>query len=98
MVMYDIGNRESFQSCVKWYTAVRNACAMNESMLGVLVGNKADLREGPPPTQAEVGKSDATKMSADLGVPYFELSAVSYDIQLTNSNSVVLNIIFVYVL
>lgn len=78
MVMYDIGNRESFQSCVKWYTAVRNACAMNESMLGVLVGSKADLREGPPPTQAEVGKSDANKMAADLGLPYFELSAVSH--------------------
>lgn len=56
--MYDISNRESFQSCVKWHSSVRNACAMNESMLGVLVGGKSDMRDGPPPTRAEVRKRD----------------------------------------
>ena len=75
MVVYDVSNRDSFQSCPKWYNAVRGS--MNESMLGVLVGNKADYREGPPPTRAEVGRSDAVRMAADLALPYFETSAVS---------------------
>lgn len=75
IAIYDIGNRESFQSCVKWYSAVCKACSKNDSMLGALVGNKADYRDGPPPTRAEIGRSDAVKMAADLRLPYFETSA-----------------------
>ncbi len=44
--------------------------------IGVLVGNKSDLRDGTIDSRAEVMSSDAKNLSAGLGLQFFETSAV----------------------
>ena len=46
--MYDVSNRESFQSVQKWLQHVRSVrpSTGGGALPGVLVANKVDLREG----------------------------------------------------
>ncbi len=46
-------------------------------MFGVLVGCKADLRDESGPSA--VSKGDAVRAASDLGLTYFETSAVRSD-------------------
>jgi hypothetical protein len=46
-------------------------------MIGCLVGNKVDYRDGTPDSRAEVVFDDANQMASELGLTYFETSAVS---------------------
>lgn len=45
-------------------------------MLGVLVGNKCELRDGTTESRAEVTKDEAAHAASELGLAYFETSAV----------------------
>lgn len=46
-VVYDVSNRDSFESCGRWLQGVRAALPSAATPLpGVLVANKAELREG----------------------------------------------------
>ena len=48
MCVYDVSNRESFQSVQKWHMQVRSVrqTSSGGALPGVLVANKVDLREG----------------------------------------------------
>lgn len=76
MVVYDVSNMESLQSCSRWLSSVRDRPS-NQRMIGALVGNKCDFREGGIDSRADVVKEDAHRLAADLGVAYFETSAAS---------------------
>ncbi len=83
MVTYSIANRESLAACNKWYSAVKGAQRQNQTqgqLIGVLVGNKNDLREvgvNAADSRAEVTMVEAQSIAANLGVPYFETSAAN---------------------
>jgi len=78
MVVYDISSNESLNSCNKWLTSVRALRPMGPPLLGTLVGNKCELRDGQIDTRAEVVREDASRMAQDLGLAYFETSASSH--------------------
>ncbi len=45
-------------------------------LISCLVGNKSELRDGTIDSRAEVSIDDATNFAAELGLTYFETSAV----------------------
>lgn len=46
-LVFDVSNRDSFESCGRWLQGVRAALpAASAPLPGVLIANKADLREG----------------------------------------------------
>jgi len=77
MAVFDISKKESLQSCVKWASSVRSARQGGSPILGVLVGNKCEFRDGSIDTRAEVTKDDAQRLASELGMQYFECSAAS---------------------
>jgi hypothetical protein len=58
------------------FAAVKNIGGMNDSAFGLLIAGKSDLREGAPPTRAEVSKTEMLQTASDLGLPLFEVSSV----------------------
>lgn len=44
----------------------------------VLVGNKCEFRDGSEESRAEVSKQEAQQLANQLGMQYFEASAVSF--------------------
>lgn len=56
--------------------AVKAASSNPSDLIGVLVGNKSDFRDGTSDSRAEVVKEDAQRFSKDNGFKYFETSAV----------------------
>eukprot|EP01035_Chromulina_nebulosa_P016993 gene16993-22490_t len=77
VVVYDIGNQETLQSTTKWLTGLKSAVSNPSDLIGVLIGNKSDYRDGSVDSRAEVVKEDAQRFSKDLGLAYFEASAAS---------------------
>jgi hypothetical protein len=47
---------------------------------GVLVGNKCEYRDGTIDTRAEVVREEAERHAAEMGLAYFETSAVRFQI------------------
>lgn len=81
VVVYDISNPETLQSCNKWLGGVRAMRPTGQRMLGVLVGNKADFREDTTmDSRAEITRDEGMGAAKELGLKYFETSAA------TNSN------------
>eukprot|EP01034_Spumella_vulgaris_P022997 gene22997-29183_t len=76
LVVYSVANRDSLQSCSRWYNGVR-AIRSNVNLIGALVGNKAEYRDGSLDSRAEVTVEEATAMAGSIGVPYFETSAAN---------------------
>ena len=79
MVVYDVSNRESFQSVGKWLQAVRavRPSAGYGPLPGVLVANKTDLREGGLSSRAVVDASEGLALAQANGLEYFETSALT---------------------
>jgi GTPase SAR1 family protein len=79
MVVFDIGNHETFQACGKWLNGVRNGRPSNGGkLIGVLVGNKSDFRsDSGEDSRAEVEGKTASKQARDLGLEYFETSTAT---------------------
>jgi GTPase SAR1 family protein len=70
---FDVGSRESLTSAGKCLQRI--GLEVKDGIPGVLIGCKGDLRsEGG---RAEVGVSEATHMAAQLGLKYFECSALA---------------------
>jgi transport family protein 27 len=79
VVMYDISNPETLQSCNKWLGGVRAMRPTGQRMLGVLVGNKADFREDTSmDSRAEITRDEGLGAAKELGLQYFETSAVRW--------------------
>mmetsp|Transcript_30608 Transcript_30608/g.39252 ORF Transcript_30608/g.39252 Transcript_30608/m.39252 type:complete len:217 (+) Transcript_30608:140-790(+) len=74
VVVYDVSNRESFRSCAKWLQGVR-ATRQSTQIPGVLIANKADLREGGINARADVSREEGEQWAKDANLEYFEVSA-----------------------
>ena len=74
MVVYDVTSSESLRSTTKWIMSVRSTRPSGPQIIGCLVGNKADLRDGTL-SRAEVSHDDASRLAIDLGLISFEVSA-----------------------
>lgn len=80
VVVYDISNPETLQACNKWLGGVRAMRPTGQRMLGVLVGNKADFRaDSSMDSRAEVSLEEGKGAAKELGLRYFETSAVSWE-------------------
>lgn len=77
LVVYDISNPETLQSCSKWLAGVRAVRPTGQRMLGALVGNKSDFREDKIDSRAEISEEEGARAAQDLGLPYFETSAAT---------------------
>lgn len=70
VIVYDVSDRESFTAIPRWMQRVRT---ISPFVSGVLIANKIDLeKEGRRVVSEEEGK----KFAYDLGLEYFETSAV----------------------
>jgi len=74
MVVYDVTSSESLRSTTKWIMNVRSTRPTGPPIIGCLVGNKADLRDGTL-SRAEVSHDEASRLASDLGLNSFEVSA-----------------------
>lgn len=71
LLVFDIGNRESFDHIKKWHSEVREHVQPHTIMF-VLVGQKSDLEaEG----QRVVSREEAEELAEELGATYSEVSA-----------------------
>jgi GTPase SAR1 family protein len=70
MVVYDVSNRESFQSVTKWLQAVRSVRPNTGygPMPGVLVANKVDLRSGGINSRAVVDTNEGVQLAQQSGL------------------------------
>lgn len=69
MIVYDVSNRNSFNSVQKWIDDVKNQ--RGEGVIIALLGNKIDLEE------RDVPSDEAMKLAADNQIIYKEVSAKS---------------------
>lgn len=69
MLLFDLTNRASFESIRQWYREVTDT-VQPFHMVFLLVGHKSDLAG-----QRRVGRKEAEKLAASLGVQYVETSA-----------------------
>lgn len=75
LLVYDITNRESFESIIQWSEEIKTYC--DHEIVVVLVGNKKDIEENRKITYEE-GENLAKK----LNINFFETSAkTSYNIE-----------------
>lgn len=75
MVVYDISSLESLQTCGKWLMNVRQGQSTGPRMLGCLIGNKCEFRDGNIDTRADVRKDEAEAIAKEVKLAYFETSA-----------------------
>ena len=57
---------------------------------GVLVGNKCEFRDGTVDSRAEVAREDGERFASELGLAYFESSAVRKVVMVMQNITVVL--------
>ncbi|XP_009984426.1 PREDICTED: ras-related protein Rab-39A-like, partial [Tauraco erythrolophus] len=69
MLLFDLTNRASFESIRQWHREVTDT-VQPFRMVFLLVGHKSDLAG-----QRRVGRKEAEKLAASLGVQYVETSA-----------------------
>ncbi|KDO23373.1 hypothetical protein SPRG_11465 [Saprolegnia parasitica CBS 223.65] len=71
VLVFDVNSKESFKSCIKWYQEVANP-APNHQISGVLIGNKADEKEG---NRDAISTKEAEDFAEQNNLKYFECSA-----------------------
>uniref|UniRef100_A0A7S1UC07 Uncharacterized protein n=1 Tax=Phaeomonas parva TaxID=124430 RepID=A0A7S1UC07_9STRA len=77
IIVYDVANRESFQSCGRWLQQIRSTRPSSGPPIpGVLLANKIDLRSDMLSSRAEVTESEGRGFAAENGLAYFECSAL----------------------
>ncbi|CAN0139201.1 unnamed protein product [Hapterophycus canaliculatus] len=75
-LVFDVSNRDTFESCGRWLQGVRAALPSASTPLpGVLIANKADLREGGINARAIVETKEGQLFAQQNGLEYFETSA-----------------------
>ena len=74
MVVYDITNRDSFESVEKWMQDARALRDESQALI-VMAGNKADLGENEGMRQ--VSKEEAEAFAREKDIMFFEISALN---------------------
>ena len=69
ILVYDIGNRESFNNINKWIEDIENNC--NKDYIFFLIGNKCDLNGN----QRQISYEEGEKISRELDIFFMEVSA-----------------------
>ncbi|MHA1196138.1 MAG: Rab family GTPase [Promethearchaeota archaeon] len=72
IIMYDVTRRETFDNVHKWHIDLKNFFPSNFNLIGFLIGNKIDLI-----TKRVVELREAIKIAHELGLEYFEVSALT---------------------
>jgi len=72
IVVYDVTNRTSFENVQRWLTEIDKYARENVNKL--LVGNKADIAEGPETTR-QVAQADGKAFAEARDIPFLETSA-----------------------
>lgn len=72
LLVFDLTNRASFEHVCEWHAEVCER-VQPHTLLFVLVGHKSDCDQG----ERAVGRVEAEKLAAQLGMPYIEASAKS---------------------
>lgn len=67
-VVYDVTNRESFDSVTRWFNDVNNLASPN--VCKILIGNKTDLFN-----ERVVTEKEGSELARSLGVGFLETSA-----------------------
>jgi len=70
ILVYDIGNRQSFLSLERWLKECHENCA-NSSLEVMVVGMKVDI----PPEDRQVTEEEAREWATKKGLPFIEASA-----------------------
>ena len=81
VIVFDLTNKESFNSIPKWITNIEDNC--DSTVQKILIGNKSDLKGN-----IVVEKSEIDEMCKKYGIRYFETSAMHLD-----STSIAFNIL-----
>lgn len=74
LVIFDVTRRETFDNIEKWVTEARQAAP---NILLMIIGNKIDLED-----QRQVTLEEGKQRAEELGIPYFETSALDSDLVL----------------
>jgi len=69
VLVYDVTRAHTLEACANWYGRLLQTLG-KESMPGIIVANKMDLRE-----RLVVKRPDGQQMAAQLGLEFFETSA-----------------------
>lgn len=72
VIVYDIGNRNSFESAEKWLRDVREERSVEGEVVIVLIGNKSDLGQDQRQVSMEEGQAKASQLGITL---FMETSA-----------------------
>lgn len=72
-IVYDVTRPETFNSIKNWYIEIKEFAATDIKLM--LIGNKIDLIN-----ERKVSKEQGESLAKELGIPYFETSALNKDI------------------
>jgi len=72
VIVYDLTNRDTFESIPQWFTDIQESLKNNKSLKVVLCGNKSDIRDN-----IQVPTKEGKKMAKNLKVDFFETSALT---------------------
>jgi len=65
LFIFDLSNRQTFDDLEEWFNFYKEG---NEKVIGMLIGNKCDLKH-------EVSNEEAEKFANEHGLKYLETSA-----------------------
>eukprot|EP00759_Apiculatamorpha_spiralis_P048395 PhF_6_TR43619/c0_g1_i1/m.67012/K07934/IFT27, RAYL, RABL4; intraflagellar transport protein 27 len=71
VVVYDVGHRQTFESCLKWAELCRKG---RKTMPGVLIANKSDLGD-----RVEVADAQGETFARQHNLTFFKISALRGD-------------------
>ncbi|MHA1637870.1 MAG: Rab family GTPase [Candidatus Thorarchaeota archaeon] len=71
MVVYDVTDRETFDSIPKWVESLnQTVCTMGNSIVGALIANKVDKE-----SERVISEAEGRQLAGVLSLDYFETSA-----------------------
>ncbi|MHA1273963.1 MAG: Rab family GTPase [Promethearchaeota archaeon] len=72
LLVFDITFKRSFENIKRWFEDIKRNLGQDKKLIGFIIGNKVDLKN-----QREVNREEAEKLSQDLGLEFFETSALT---------------------
>jgi len=72
ILVFDLTKSNTFESISNWFKDIKNNCGSGTEIIGILFGNKEDLKDA-----RQVNRNDAEKIANELNLKYFEISALT---------------------